>query len=165
MVEVVGVENLCNLINSLVLQGYSMVCVGTYIRSDDRAALEICGKVSELNKSVQTIVCEYGLENCVHELKEKRLRRIAIFDAVVVSEFVEGVLILGLDEVRDALQTISSHYIPIDDVVEYLGRELGGLEVVVIGIPVKSLELGLDMSPEVQKLVDRITSCFAEAGR
>lgn len=156
--EIVGIDSLCNLIEALLSQSYAIACIGTYLRSDDRAALELCTRISDLK--IPIVVCEYGLENCLHEIVERGLKRIAIFDAAKATEFFNGVAVLSVDEVDEMGISISTHMIPMKNLLEYLHSVLGDIEVVVVGIPAKNLEIGFDISPEVLKIIDALAQCF-----
>ena len=161
---IIGLDRLCNLIRELVGKGYAIACVGTYLRSDDRAALEICGRLLEAGVGVEAIMCEHGLENCVHEIVDRGVKRLAVLDAAVLESFIEGVAVLNPNEVRDGSYLISTHSIPIDKVLEYLLSKVRDLQIVVVGIPIKNLGIGLEMSPEVERLVEKVVECFTKAG-
>ncbi|MEM0372106.1 MAG: hydrogenase maturation protease [Ignisphaera sp.] len=160
MVEIVKRKDICKLIDNIIKNSYTIICIGTYLRSDDRVALELCKIINRYN--ITTISCEHGLENCVHEIIEKKLTKLAIFDAAII-EGAEpnGIVILSVDELEDIHGiSISSHYIPINIVVRYLKDNLSNIEIIFIAIPVKNLEIGLEMSPEVKSLLEDIAKCF-----
>lgn len=156
---IIDLDRLCDFLNNIISNNYALVCIGTYIRSDDRIALELCSKISKTNMAIPIVFCEYGLENCVHEIKEKKLKKIAVLDAAIVDNYFDGLIVLELDEAKDKV-VLSSHSIPIEKTLEYLYKELDGLDIIVIGIPVKNLGLGLDMSFELIRLLNRVEKCF-----
>lgn len=160
--RVISLNDVCEYIKELASQSYAIICIGTYLKSDDRAALELCDKLTDLEVAgTQIIICEHGLENCIHEIVERRLEKLAIFDAVLLDNFTKSIVILDPSEVNEMNISITSHLIPMRSTLRYLNSVLGKLDVIVIGIPVKNLEVGFELSPEVKEIIDRITQCFS----
>lgn len=169
MLKIISREKLCEFIEYLKINSYAIVCVGTYLRSDDRVALELCNRLSML-ENIEIIQCEYGLENCAHEIIEKNLKKIAIFDAVIVKnheynnlhEF-NNLIVLSVDELKNMSKTIfTSHSMPMDLAIKYIINAISYAEIVIVGIPVKNLEIGLKLSPEVENFVKNIVECFVD---
>ncbi|MEM1541972.1 MAG: hydrogenase maturation protease [Ignisphaera sp.] len=160
MVEIVKKEDICKFIHNMLKNSYTIVCIGTYLRSDDRVALELCNTINIHN--ITTISCEHGLENCIHEIIEKKLSKLAIFDAAIIEGAeLDGIAILSLDELEDTHGvSLSSHSIPMNTIVRYLKDELNNVDILFIAIPVKNLDIGLEMSPEVKSLLEDVVKCF-----
>jgi len=153
----------CRYVKNLLERSYTIVCVGTYLRSDDRAALDLCEKLGAAGLPV--ISCEYGLENCVHEIAEKKARKIAIVDAAYTSEFAKGLLVISIEELENIdvpLATLSTHAIPMQTTLGFLSSLLGRVDVEILGIPVKNLDIGLELSPEVRDVVEALASCVKD---
>lgn len=158
--QIVRLSEACKYFENLIKNSYAFVCIGTHLRSDDKAALEFCSKLSELGLNISVILCEYGLELCIHEIAEKKLNKIALIDAVYLGEFTQGIIVLDVDEIDNELTTFTTHQIPTKSVLRYLNEILGEVEVAVIGIPVKNLDIGFGLSPEVQDVVNTLVKCF-----
>ena len=137
-----------------------MVCIGTELRSDDRAGLEVCRKLSELHPRLQTIVCEYGIENCMHDIIALQERSLIMIDAVIVPDLTPGtIVVVDRDEI-DTQIPLTTHTIPVSLTLGLIENELGSLDVEVLGIVVQNLEIGLELSPEVKKGVEVIVKAF-----
>jgi hydrogenase maturation protease len=157
--KIIGIEDTCKYIEDRIGSGFALVCIGTYIRSDDRVALEFCSKILEEISYANVVLCEYGLEMCLHEIIEKKISRMVIIDAVAIPTFVKALILLSLNEIRDYIP-LSTHSIPLETILGYLKTFLKDLEIEILGIPVKNLEIGLDMSTEVQEIIDELTKCL-----
>lgn len=163
--RIVSLDNACRYISELLSQSYAVVCIGTYLRSDDRAALELCTRLSDLGIDLPVILCEHGLENCTHEIIDKRLKRLAIFDAVMLNNFAKNIVIMDPSEVVEIDTAVTSHLIPVKSTLKYLESMLNGVEVIIIGIPVKNLDIGFELSSEVREIVDKLVYCFSQTRR
>lgn len=154
-----SIEEACRYLDNSIRNNATLVCIGTYIRSDDRAALELCTKIIEKHGDADVILCEYGLEMCVDIIIEKRKNKIVILDAVITPMHTNSIALLSLNEVADTLP-LSTHTIPLETTLGYLKTFLGDLEVEILGIPVKNLEIGFEMSSEVRELIDKLVQCL-----
>ncbi|MEM1526737.1 MAG: hydrogenase maturation protease [Ignisphaera sp.] len=157
---IVRLSEACEYFEDLIKNSYAFICIGTHLRSDDRVALEFCSRLLELGLNINTILCEYGLELCVHEIAEKKLNKVALIDAVYLGEFTQGIIVLDVDEIDDKLITFTTHQIPTKAILRYLNEIMGEVKVVAIGIPVKNLDIGFELSPEVQDVVNILIKCF-----
>lgn len=158
--QIVRLSEACKYIEDLFKKSYAFVCIGTYLRSDDKVALEFCGKLSKIVAGTNVILCEYGLEMCVHEIVEKKLNKVVLIDAVYLEDFVQGIVILGVEEINDEVVTFTTHQIPMKAIVRYLNELLGEVHIVIIGIPAKNLDIGFELSPEAQDIVNSLIGCF-----
>lgn len=143
-----------------------IACVGTELRSDDRAGLEVCRRLKELGVGghAHVIECEFGLETCVDRIAEERPKRLVVVDAVLTTEGGEAgeVVIAKLEDVVEGFLA-TTHNVPLSMMVKYL-RALGCCEeVYVLGIVAKNLDLGEELSPEVMKGVEKLVNILAEA--
>lgn len=155
-----SVEEACKYLGTLSSKGFALICVGTYVRSDDRAALELCTKILERKAlNTEVILCEHGLEMCIHEVIEKKLSKAVIIDAFATPSFSKSIAIINPEEVADHV-LLSTHAIPLETTLNYLRSSLGEIEIVILGIPVKNLEIGLDISEEVNELIDNLVKCL-----
>ena len=153
-------KDLKDLLERLLCQKrYLVVCIGSWLRMDDRAGLEICKLIGLPDKSV---VCEYGLENCLGELVSSKASNLLLIDAVVSDGSSPGSIIYtGVDEISDGFLA-TTHNIPINTVIKYL-RSFGIADnVKVLGIRVKNLDFGDTMSPEVSRSVECLSNMIRE---
>jgi hydrogenase maturation protease len=82
-----------------------------------------------------------------------------ILDAIITPMYTNSIALLSLNEVADTL-LLSTHTIPLETTLGYLKTFLGDLEVEILGIPVKNLEIGFEMSSEVRELIDKLVQCL-----
>ena len=140
-------------LKEIILKNYRIFCVGSELRSDDRVGLYICDRLKE--KGLNNVFrCDYGLENCFNELSNSE--KALIIDAIS-NDLSPGTIVL-IDEkaVVDLGLTLSTHAIPITKVIE-LAKSLGKLkDVKILGIGVKSLDIGTELSESVRKAAEAI---------
>ncbi len=155
-----GWNEILDYVCNAVRRGYKVVCIGTDLRSDDRAGLEVCRSLSDLYPQLQAIICEYGVENCMHDIISSRARSLVLIDAVIVPDLAPGtIVVIDRDEI-DTQIPLTTHTIPVTLVLKLIENELGSLDVRVLGIVVKNLEIGLELSPEVKKGVEKLIAAF-----
>ncbi len=136
------------------------MCIGTDLRSDDRAGLEVCRSLKDLYPQLQTIICEYGIENCMHDIISLQGRSLILIDAVIVPALAPGtIVVINRDEI-DTQIPLTTHTIPVSLILKLIENELGSLDVEVLGIVVQNLEIGLELSPEVKKGVEMLIAAF-----
>jgi len=137
-----------------------IACIGTDLRSDDRAGLEVCRRLDSVRIGVKTLVCEYGIENCFHSIVTANKNSIIIIDSAIVPNTEPGTVVaISEDEISD-ITPLTTHTIPLTLVLEILKKEISLLRIVILGITVKNLDIGLEMSPEVEKAVRDLVSAF-----
>ncbi|MEM4789220.1 MAG: hydrogenase maturation protease [Ignisphaera sp.] len=158
--QVIRLDEACKYFEDLLNNSYTFICVGTHLRSDDKVALEFCSKLSKITAGINVILCEYGFEMCVHEIVEKKLNKIALVDAVYLEDFIQGIIILNVEEIDDEVVSFTTHQIPTKTVIRYLNELLSEVHIIIIGIPVKNLDIGFELSPEVQNIVNSLIGCF-----
>ncbi len=144
-------KDLKNLLERLLChENYLVVCIGSWLRMDDRAGLEVCNLIGSSTKSV---ICEYGLENCLGELINSKASNLLLVDAVVSDSSSPGSIIYtDVSEVSNGFLA-TTHNIPISTVIKYL-RTFGiASNVKVLGIRVKSLDFGDTITPEVSRSI------------
>ncbi len=144
-------RELVELLKQLVCrQKYLIACIGSWLRTDDRAGLEVC---SQVNIPDKLILCEYGLENCISDLIRSKAWNLLLIDAVVIDKAPPGSIVYAdIGEVSDSFLA-TTHNIPVNTIVRYL-RTFGiANNVKVLGIGVKSLDFGDTMTPEVTRSV------------
>ena len=153
-------KDLRDLLERLLCQEkYLVICIGSWLRMDDRAGLEVCNLIDSPERSV---ICEYGLENCLGELVSSKASNLLLIDAIVSDGFSPGSIIYSdVNEISDGFLA-TTHNIPINTVIKYL-RSFGVAgNVKVLGIRVKSLDFGDTMSPEISRSVECLSNMIRE---
>ncbi len=126
-----------------------IACVGSWLRGDDALGLV----VYELLKAsgVECLVeCEYGLENCVHRIKELSPRLVVIVDAIYSPGLNPGDLVLARAEsiVEDYMP--HTHRLSVDVMAHYVRESIGPVDFIVVGLVAESTSLGLGLSRRVR---------------
>lgn len=134
---------------------YLVVCIGSWLRMDDRAGLEICNSIGLPNK---VVICEYGLENCLSELVRSKASNLLLIDAVICDNSYPGSIVYAdVNEISNGFLA-TTHNIPINIIIKYLRSFSVAENVKVLGIRIKSLDFGDTMSYEVSRAVKCLSS-------
>lgn len=154
----VSLINLCTIFHpsdTLVLG------VGSPLRSDDSAGLLLCDLLVE--RGVSCGRCEYGIENCVDVVAERKPSTLIIVDAAFFEDGKPGDIVVSTAEsVNDTVRLVTTHNIPLRLVLEIL-RQFGSVtRVYVVGVYPKSLEIGYTISREVYLAVVKLANEFAK---
>lgn len=157
--KILSEEDLYRLALYILEKKGLILCIGTELREDDRACLELCKELANLG--LDAVECPFGLEMCSHIVVERRPRLIAIFDAMVSGSTPGTIALVDLDEITDILLT--THTIPINMVLKYIRSSIPDLETIVIGIEVERLGIGIEISESVRKAIDRVVEVFKKA--
>ncbi|ADM28694.1 hydrogenase maturation protease [Ignisphaera aggregans DSM 17230] len=158
--KILTLDEACTFMRTLLESKYVFACIGTYIRSDDASALELCNNlIHEYPNNI--VLCEHGLENCIGSIVELDARKIAIIDSVLIGDVSAGSIILFNEDEINETCVLSTHSIPITTSISILHNTLGpDINVVFLGIVVKNIDIGLDMSPEVENTVRNVIRCL-----
>ncbi len=133
---------------------FLIACVGTELRGDDRAGLELCRELERAGLSQWVVECPYGLENCLHVIEEKGVRSLLVVDAAVLPEGAD--FAIASPEDIESFVPVSTHQIPLPLVAKLLREHLGVERIVVLGIAVENLEFSLDLSPSTRARVEAL---------
>jgi len=149
------------LLRRLLSGKYLIVGVGSPLRSDDQAGLLFCDEL--LERGIECVKCEYGLENCIGEIAGRRAERLVIVDAVIYDGAKPGeVVIAGEDALVEKYTLATTHSIPVKMLIRML-REAGVRDIYVVGIAPSSLDYGLDVSSEVVNSIRMLVELFVKA--
>ncbi|RLG83552.1 MAG: hypothetical protein DRO40_04190 [Thermoprotei archaeon] len=136
-----------------------IACIGTEIRQDDRAGLEVCKKIKYKDN---TVLCEFGLENCLTELRDKNFEYLVIIDGVFIEDIKPGEIIVSkLDKVVEDYM-ITTHSIPLSASINLLKKLVDFKDTIIIGIRVKNLGYGFEVSEPVKSAIDKLASALNE---
>ncbi len=142
-----------------------IVGVGNILRGDDGIGILIAKKLRKLlrgMRNVRVVVCEAGFENVTHILMRRRPRHLLIIDAVYVEGGRPGsIYVFTADELM-MYPSITTHHLPLKLVLDYLVSHLR-MEVIIVGVQAKNIELGGRMSREVLNAGKHIVNIFQEA--
>lgn len=152
-------EEACKMLREKLLKGFTAVCIGSELRSDDRVAIELCRRL-KINKALKILMCEYGLENCLGEIIENGIRKILLIDAAIAEGLnPTSIIELQIDEIQKYIP-YSTHSLPLPLVLKFLVEELKELELTIIGIVVSKVDIGLEMSPSIENLISSLVNCI-----
>lgn len=161
-VAVLSPREACELLSKLLEEGYLLACVGTYLRGDDRACLELCTRLLSGGIHHNVALCEYGLENCLPEVIERGSRGVVVCDVAYVDGLeapAGSFLTFAMEELEEVEGLVTTHRLPLR-VVMSLIREAGmSSGAVFLGVIPRSLNFSLDMSESVEKAVSELVSC------
>lgn len=152
-------ERLCTLVQGRFL----IVGIGSPLKGDDQAGLLACSELQ--SRGVECVSCEYGLENCIDYIIERRPRVLIILDTVLFEGGRPGdIVIIGEDAIVEGAPLVSTHTISLRALLNVL-KVWGAIkEVFIIGVYPESLELGADVSysvlNSVKMLIDRMSECI-----
>lgn len=144
---------------------YAIACIGSELRGDDRIGLIIGRELSKRN--VQSVlICEYGLENCINEIKDMNIDTLLIIDAVLVNSVEPGKIVFVDEAHLVENYMITTHNIPISLTLKLLKLYNKNLEnIIIIGIRVKNLEIGFDVTDEVLCAAKALVDALIKAVR
>jgi len=160
---IMSLDDLDNKLRTLLCRRDAVIaCVGSPLRMDDQAGLIVCDKL--LENGVDVVRCEYGLENCVHEITARSPRALLIIDAVYSNKLSPGdIVLVGEDElISEDVFPVTTHNIPLKNILSLLKMEIGLNEVYLLGIMVKSLDIGLEVSMEVSRSIDYLSKYMVD---
>ncbi|HDI74478.1 MAG TPA: hydrogenase 3 maturation endopeptidase HyCI [Thermoprotei archaeon] len=138
-----------------------VVCTGNTLRGDDGVGVLIGRRLLELGYRV--FVYEDGLENHLGEIGRLKPSRVLVIDAVEAGLEPGGVVLARAEDTSAVL--VSTHKLPLR-VISRILRELYGVEETwLLGVQVKSVEFGSEVSAEVLEAADVIVGLFAKFRR
>ncbi len=143
---------------------YLIAGVGTELRNDDRVGLIVCKMLQELGYNC--IQCEFGLETCLEDIIKSKAKTLIIIDGVVAENTPPGSIILAkIDDVSGGFLA-TTHNIPIRLLIKYLRNHNVALETYIVGIQIKNIDFGTNVSQEVlegaKKLVKILSSIMKQ---
>lgn len=154
------------LLKNILCSGKTVIaCVGSPLRSDDRAGLVIYSKIKEsISRYIFIVECEYGLENCLSEIIEQNPDNLLIIDAVYNESLDPGTIVLtDSGSIRDKISTATTHAIPLNTVLELIRKSTRLENVFLLGVRAENLNIGVDISPKVRKSIEILTGILKKA--
>ncbi len=138
-----------------------IACVGTELRGDDRAGLEVCRALRKAGFSGTVIECEYGLENCLHVIEDLKPKHILVVDAAILPS--EADFVLASPNEVETFVSLSTHSIPLDLITKILKDVMGVESIFILGIAAENLDISLELSDVVVKRIEVLTKAIVEA--
>lgn len=159
--KVFSIESLeAELKTILCSSNYVVAFVGSPLRSDDRFGLVLYEELS--NRNGRLIKCEYGLENCIYEILEKKPNVLIVVDAVLTNGLMPGdIVFIDLSNVKDPPYTLTTHNIPLSVTMDLL-KINGVSSIYLLGVTVKNLDVGLELSEEVKASIGVLKSLLTK---
>jgi hydrogenase maturation protease HycI len=138
-----------------------VVGVGSRLRSDDAAGLEIAERLSSLSlPNVFTLMGDTAPENVTGEIRRLSPTHVLFVDAADWGE--EPGYTRVFESVDIGGMTSSTHTLPLHVIADYLQREMG-CRVLFLGLQPKSLEFGETISSEVSLAIEDVVMAIANA--
>jgi hydrogenase 3 maturation protease len=142
---------------SLLKRSFLILGLGSPLRQDDQAGLIACDLLAE--RGIECFKCEYGLENCIDMFRDVHIETLVLIDTALFRGGTPGeVIIAGEESIEDLGLAISTHYIPLKVLLDYMKSVGIYKSLVVIGIYPKNLDIGEEVSSEVLKAVESIVN-------
>ncbi len=160
-----GREELLQFLEEKLRNKFIIACVGSPLRSDDRAGLEVYELLRR--KGIidsRLIECEYGLETCLDKIIRLKARGIIMIDAGYAENISPGTIIVSsIENLRESFTLATTHNIPIRLVLKVLEREAHIKDFYVVAIIAERLEIGMQLSRRVREAVEDLTEIVWEA--
>lgn len=130
----------------------AVVGVGSELRADDGAGVEVVRKLKKLLTSSRVLLVEAGPvpEHYLEELERFKPSHVLFVDAADFNASPGSVVLAKPESVVG--RAISTHKLPLSLLASYLHEQLGA-RVALLGIQPKNVELGGGMSAEVKMAV------------
>ena len=158
--------SLQNLLNRQAAESrLAIVGIGNTFRSDDAAGILVARALATSRllpdpKPVLVIDAGHAPENCTAELRRYAPDIVLLIDAVEMGEKPGSIRWVDMDEIEG--MSASTHSLPLSMLASYLNWELK-CEVTLLGIQVKSNDVGEIVDLNVLRAVNEIVSAVTEA--
>jgi len=150
-----------------ILKGnYLIVCLGNELRGDDAVGTYIANLLSKRGLGEKVLNLGMSPEAIIGSLRGN-YERLIFIDAISAG-LPPGTIVFGeLEELEKRPILVTTHSIPLSLIVKYLRLTIPSLEAYLIGIQVKSVDIGAKLSEEVlraaHEVVELITSLLQES--
>lgn len=131
--------------------------IGNPIRSDDYVGTRIIHNLEgKVPKNVLLIECETVPESYILEIEEFKPSHVLLIDAALMQLKPGQARLLSPEEIP-SFSTISSHTLPLRIFCEYISKSTKA-KIALLLIEPKNVEFGEDLTIEVQRAAEEITS-------
>ena len=129
-----------------------IACVGTELRRDDFVGLNVCEALSGVGGLREKIIeCPYGLENCLEEIVDRKIKRLLVIDAALPPKDLGALVFLTEIDNISAGFIATTHNIPVPMLINYLRTNDVAREAYLLGIVASDLSFGEGLSNEALK--------------
>jgi len=147
-------KDLCNWLKDA--KRIVLVGVGNPIRQDDNVGLKILhGLQGKLPSNVCLLECEMVPEGYLLDIEEFKPTHVLLIDAAVLRRTPGDADLLQFGEVA-VFSAISSHMLPLRLFCEYISKSTGA-KIRLLLVEPKSMELGEELTPELQQATQTLT--------
>ena len=158
--------SLQNLLNQQTAESrIAIVGIGNTLRSDDAAGILVARALTTSRllpdpKPVLVIDAGHAPENCTAELRRYAPDVVLLVDAVEMGEQPGHIRWVEMDEIEG--MSASTHSLPLSMLASFLNWELK-CEVTLLGIQLKSNDVGETVNLDVVRAVNEIVNEITEA--
>ena len=143
----------------------AVVGIGNTLRSDDAAGILVARALTTSRllpdpKPVLVIDAGHAPENCTAELRRYAPDVVLLVDAVEMGEAPGYIRWVEMDEIEG--MSASTHSLPLSMLASFLNWELN-CEVTLLGIQLKSNDIGETVNLDVLRAVNEIVGTITEA--
>lgn len=133
-----------------------VVGVGSEMRGDDAAGVEVVRKLRKVLKSPNVLLIEGGVapENVTSQIRRFKPSHVILIDATDFGDEPGEIILVKPSAI--AGQFISTHTIPLSILAEYLQGQTNA-KIVLLGIQPARAHMGAEMSRAVRDSIKRIT--------
>lgn len=161
MIQSLTITEACQYIKRLLSMNYSLLCIGTYLRSDDAACLELCDKLQATGIYNNIVKCEFGLENCFDEVLQHKRDSVIICDAIISHTLKPGTIAkFDLKDIDEGIEVLTTHTIPLTYSINILIKMGSVKNIELIGIVAQDLSIGMQLSEAIKNTVEQLYNCL-----
>lgn len=133
----------------------AVVGVGSEMRGDDAAGMEVVRKLQETLKSPNVLFIEGGVapENFTSQIRRFEPSHVILIDATDFGAEPGEVVLAEPDAITG--QSVSTHTMPLSILTQYL-QEQTGAKIALLGVQPARAQLGAEMSGAVKDSVERV---------
>lgn len=155
-------EDVINLLAFFLQENPLILGIGNPLKTDDSFGLIACDELNEIG--IECVRCEYGLESCLTEIKEKGSKSILIIDAIVSQDDPPGTLVIVNEEsLMSEKYLFTTHTLPLRVLLDLLKSELSIERVIIVGVTPYSLDYGLELTNEMRASLKSFIEIFRDA--
>jgi hydrogenase maturation protease HycI len=137
----------------------AIVGIGSEMRGDDAAGIEIVRGLGQKLKSSKVLLVEGGVapENFTSHIRRFKPSHVIFIDATDFKAEPGEVILAESDAITG--QSISTHTLPLSMLASYL-REQTGAKIVLLGIQPARAQMGAQMSEQIKNTVEKVNEAL-----
>ena len=138
----------------------AVVGVGSELRGDDAAGIEVVRRLRRQLKSPNLLLVEGGVapESFTSRIRRFKPSHVLLIDATDFGARPGDVILAEPEAIKG--RSISTNTMPLSLLASYL-REQTGAKILLLGIQPASAEMGTPMSGEVKKAIDKVVEALS----